>query len=104
MIPYIQTSIFLEKILFIFLISFFWSSLIIGFFIVKGGFQKKYFFTDNFFLAFITSIIIIALKNIRELNQLEIFVIISPFITLILFILLFLFRFLPQSQKESQIR
>jgi len=103
MIPYIQTSIFLEKILFIFLISFFWSSLIIGFFIVKGGFQKKYFFTDNFFLAFITSIIIIALKNIRELNQLEIFVIISPFITLILFILLFLFRFYRNPKRKVKL-
>ena len=82
-----------EIILNTFTSSFFWSTLIIGFFVIKGGFQKKYIFTDNPLLAIATTIVIVLLGTRFTLSSSLQFFIIAPAVTFIFFVILLLYHF-----------
>ena len=79
--------------LIIFLSSFLMSTAIFIFFVAKGGFNKKYLYTDNLLLGAVTFILTICLYYFRDIY----FVILVPFvngsIVLFLFFCLFFYRF-----------
>lgn len=83
-----------------FTMAFFWSTLLIGFFIIKGGFEKKYLFTDNFLLAFIVAVLSEMLVLRFELRELIVFFIVMPGTTFGLFLLLFLCRFFRNPNRK----
>lgn len=81
------------EILVIIFATFLFSTAIFIFWVAKGGFNKKYLYTDNIFLASVASLINIVLYKDFGI----IFWIVVPFIcgiiVFILFVALFLFRF-----------
>lgn len=90
----------IESIISLLTMSFFWSTLIIGFFIIRGGFEKKYLFTDNIALAVAVSIISGLLKFNFGINNIITFMIVMPGFTFILFVLLFLYRFFRNPNRK----
>jgi len=84
----------------LFTMSFFWSTLLIGFFIIKGGFEKKYLFTDNFVLAILVAVISSFIRNSFAVGVLPSFTIIMPGLTFLLFIALFLYRFFRNPNRR----
>lgn len=90
----------MEQIIIVILTTLLLSSAIFVFFVVKGGFNRKFLYTDNVILGIIASLINISIyKNINF--SLWLFTpFITGFIVLILFIILFLFRFYRNPVRE----
>lgn len=90
----------LSTIISTYTMSFFWSTLIIGFFIVKGGFEKKYLFTDNFALSVIVSLISGVLISKFSIAIEIVFLVAMPALTFVVFLLLFLYRFFRNPHRR----
>ncbi len=87
------------EIIIIVLGTFLFSTAIFIFSLVKGGINKKYLYTDNLILASVASAINVLLFVVINL-PLWIFVpFITGFVVLILFILLFLYRFFRNPKR-----
>ena len=65
------------------------------FFVAKGGFNKKYLYTDNLSLALVSMVIIYAIYYAIPMPFWLLVPFISGFIVLGLFVLLFFYRFFP---------
>jgi len=80
--------------------SFLMSTAIFVFFVAKGGFNRKYLYTDNLILGAVTSILTLGIYYSLDIF----FIIIAPFIngtiTLVLFICLFIYRFFRNPYRE----
>lgn len=90
----------IESIITTFTMSFFWSTLLIGFFVIKGGFQRKYLFTDNIFLSAAVSVLSLLITAHYKVSILVSFGLIMPGITFALFFLLFLYRFFRNPDRK----
>ena len=93
----------LSQIITLFTMSFFWTTLIIGFFIIKGGFEKKYLFTDNFIMAVVVTIISGLIHAYTTLSLPVVFFIVIPFFTFVTFVLLFFYRFFRNPRREIEV-
>ena len=87
----------------VFTMSFFWSTLLMGFFVIKGGFQKKFLFTDSPIIAFITTFLVILIESMVAVHLLLKFFIVIPGISLLLFIILSLYRFFRNPNRKIPI-
>jgi len=90
----------INEIISLFTMAFFWSTLLVGFFIIKGGFEKKYLFTDNFVLAVLVGVASSLVKSHLGISTVLIFAILMPSLTFILFILLLLYRFFRNPNRN----
>lgn len=77
----------------IILTSFLYSTIAFIFWISKGGFNKRYLYTDNIFLGIAISGFSIMLYTFTGMGLLLLLLIFSPLIGFCLFVILFLFRF-----------
>jgi len=82
----------MEQIIII-LACFLLSSAIFVFWVAKGGFNKKYLYTDNLLLGSAGSILTILVHRILPIPFWVVVPFVSGFIILILFVLLFFYRF-----------
>ncbi len=80
--------------------SFFFSSVIFIFWVVKGGFNKKYLYTDNLMITVVTSVFSIISLQYLNVNHWIVLLIIIPVIVFILFVLLFLYRFFRNPKRD----
>ncbi len=88
----------MENIIII-LSAFLLSTALFIFWVIKGGFNKKFLYTDNIILAIIASLLNI---NIMSLINVPLWIMtpfISGFVVLFLFTLLFLFRFFRNPKR-----
>jgi phosphatidylserine decarboxylase len=76
------------------------STALFVFFVTKGGFNKKYLYTDNLMLAFISLLLIYALYYTLKIPFWILMPFISGFIVLALFIALFFYRFFRNPRRE----
>ena len=70
------------------------------FWVVKGGFNKRFLYTDNLLLATIASIINILIFNLFNIHIWIMTPFISGFIVLLLFIALFFYRFFRNPKRK----
>ncbi len=70
------------------------------FWVVKGGFNKRFLYTDNLLLAAIASIINILIFNLFNIHIWIMTPFISGFIVLLLFIALFFYRFFRNPKRK----
>jgi len=87
-------------IIIIILASFLYSSAAFIFWVSKGGFNKRYLYTDNLMLGIMISIFSILLYMISDISLTVLLLIFSPFIGFCLFILLFLYRFFRNPARK----
>jgi len=85
--------------LIIVLSTFLMSTSLFVFFVAKGGFNRKYLYTDNIILAVVASIVGIILFSLLPLPLWLITPFISGLTVLVLFIGLFLFRFFRNPKR-----
>jgi phosphatidylserine decarboxylase len=71
-----------------------------GFFIIKGGFNKQFLFTDNPLLAVATTLLIVYIDSVFRIHGLVQFFIVMPAFTFILFFILFLYRFFRNPNRK----
>lgn len=76
------------------------STALFVFFVTKGGFNKKYLYTDNLLLAFISLLLIYALYYTLKIPFWILMPFISGSIVLALFIALFFYRFFRNPHRE----
>lgn len=76
------------------------SSAIFIFWVAKGGFNRKYLYTDNLLLGFSGSILSLILYFNISMPFWLLVPFISGFILLVLFVLLFLYRFFRNPRRE----
>ncbi|MEI6821271.1 MAG: phosphatidylserine decarboxylase [Bacteroidota bacterium] len=81
------------ELIVIFLSTLLFSTIIFIFFVVKGGFNKKYLYSDNFLLGSISSVIVYIIYLYSNIPFFILIPFINGFIVLILFLLLFFYRF-----------
>jgi phosphatidylserine decarboxylase len=86
-----QTVIILTSLLF--------SSAMFIFWIAKGGFNKKYLYTDNIVLGIISAVIVLLIHKFLELPFFIFPLIVCPFIVFILFVGLFFYRFFRNPKR-----
>lgn len=77
----------------IFLVSLLYSSAAFIFWIAKGGFNKRYLYTDNILLGMILGILSLLIYRYIESNLYILLIVITPATGFLLFVLLFLYRF-----------
>jgi len=87
-------------IIIIILASFLYSTTAFIFWVSKGGFNKRYLYTDNIMLGIMISIFSILLYMISDISLTVLLLIFSPFIGFCLFILLFLYRFFRNPKRK----
>lgn len=75
------------------------STAMIIFWVVKGGFNKRFLYTDNILLSIVVAGTSILLFHIFKINIWLVIFLISPFFTLVLFILLLLYRFFRNPKR-----
>jgi phosphatidylserine decarboxylase len=73
--------------------SFLFSTAIFIFFVVKGGFNRKYLYTDNIVLGAISAFFTVIMYQFIDVSFLFFVPFINGLLTLILFICLFFYRF-----------
>lgn len=83
----------MEKLFIIVLFSFLASTAIFIFFVAKGGFNKKFLYTDNLILGTVSALITVTVYYTTSVPFWIIVPFINGLIVLLLFILLFFFRF-----------
>ena len=76
------------------------SSSMFIFWIAKGGFNKKYLYTDNTLLGITSAAIALLLYSLIKIQFFIFAIIICPFIVLFLFIGLFFFRFFRNPKRQ----
>ena len=77
-----------------------YSTAMLVFWVVKGGFNKRFLYTDNFLLAAGIALIAVPLLRFTSVNLWVLVLVIMPFTTLILFIFLLLFRFFRNPERK----
>jgi phosphatidylserine decarboxylase len=77
----------------IILASILYSTAAFIFWISKGGFNKRFLYTDNIFLGIAISVISILIYKLSGIGLLILLLIITPFSGFCLFVILFLYRF-----------
>ncbi len=87
-------------IIIIILASFLYSTAAFIFWVSKGGFNKRYLYTDNIMLGIMISIFSVLLYMISDISLTVLLLIFSPFIGFCLFILLFLYRFFRNPERK----
>lgn len=85
----------------IILSTFLLSTALFVFWIAKGGFNRKYVYTDNICLALIASAINIAVYSFITLPLWVVTPFISGFVVFFLFIVLFLYRFFRNPRRKT---
>ena len=90
----------MENLLIIILSTFLLSTAMFVFWVAKGGFNRRYLYTDNIWLAILSSVInVLIFQNITmPLWLMTPFV--SGFVVLILFIALFFYRFFRNPNRD----
>jgi phosphatidylserine decarboxylase len=88
------------EIIIIILASFLYSTAAFIFWVSKGGFNKRFLYTDNIVLALAISGISIAVYKITGIGLPILLLIISPAIGFSLFVILFLYRFFRNPSRE----
>jgi phosphatidylserine decarboxylase len=89
----------MESILII-LASFFYSTAAFIFWVVKGGFNKKYLYTDNILLGSAIGLVGLLIYKLTTIRILFLLLLICPAIGFSLFILLFLYRFFRNPNRK----
>lgn len=84
----------------ILLSTFLMSTALFVFFVVKGGFNKKYLITDNLALGLVSSLILYALYYTIKMPFWLLVPFVCGFIVLGLFVLLFFYRFFRNPKRE----
>ncbi len=82
----------MEQIVII-LANFLMSSALFIFWVAKGGFNRRYLYTDNLLLGAAGALLTLLVRNLIELPFWVLVPFVSGFIILFLFVLLFLYRF-----------
>lgn len=80
--------------------AFFWSSSIFIFFVVKGGFNKKYLYTDNVLVTVFSTLAVWIVNRQIGLPDAFRFVILAPALTGLLFVMLFFYRFYRNPKRD----
>lgn len=93
-------NLILMEVIILILSTMLLSTAIFIFWIAKGGFNKKYLYTDNLLLSLTGSLIIVLIYFKIDLPLWVITPFISGFVLFALFIFLFLFRFFRNPQRE----
>jgi phosphatidylserine decarboxylase len=75
------------------LVSFLLSSSMFIFWVAKGGFNKKYLYTDNSLLGICSALVAVLIYVLIHIPFLVFIIIVCPFVVFILFIGLFFYRF-----------
>jgi phosphatidylserine decarboxylase len=83
----------------IILTTFLFSSAMFIFWIAKGGFNKKYLYTDNLILGIFSTVIVLLIHRFLELPFIIFPLIVCPFIVFILFVGLFFYRFFRNPKR-----
>ncbi len=89
----------MDKIIII-LTSFLYSSAAFIFWVSKGGFNKRFLYTDNVLLAVVLSVLTIFLYKLTGIGLLFLLLIINPFMGFCLFVMLFLYRFFRNPSRR----
>lgn len=87
-------------IIIIILSSFLYSSAAFIFWVVKGGFNKRFLYTDNLLLGTVMSGILLFIYNVAGTNLYFLIIVLSPLTGFILFVLLFLYRFFRNPSRK----
>ena len=90
--------------LLIFLTVFFFSTCLFIFWVSKGGFNKKFLYTDNTKLILIGSLISVPLYEFVEINLWLLIIIIIPSLVFICFLILFFYRFFRNPKRQITAR
>ena len=88
------------NIIIIFLSTFLLSTALFIFWVVKGGFNRKFLYTDNVLLALVASVITAFIYSVARAPLWIITPIISGLIVLLLFIALFFYRFFRNPARQ----
>ncbi len=80
--------------------TFLLSTSLFIFWVAKGGFNKKYLYTDNILLALISSLIVILVYHQIPMPLWIATPFVSGFVVLFLFIILFLYRFFRNPKRS----
>lgn len=88
----------MEQIIIV-LTTFLLSSSMFIFWVVKGGFNKKYLYTDNFLLGASSTLVILLLHHLIGLPFWVFVIFVCPFIVFILFVILFFYRFFRNPKR-----
>ena len=80
--------------------SFLMSTAVFVFWVAKGGFNRKYLYTDNLWLGAVTTLITLILHGIFDIWFIILVPFINGFITLSLFVCLFFYRFFRNPPRE----
>ena len=88
------------EITIIILTSFFYSTAAFIFWVSKGGFNKRYLYTDNILLGIAISVFSIILFKVTAIRLAFLLLIFSPGIGFGLFIILFLYRFFRNPARK----
>jgi phosphatidylserine decarboxylase len=81
------------------LVSFLLSSSMFIFWVSKGGFNRKYLYTDNLMLGSISSVIGVIIFNYLHIPVLWYSIFVLPSIVFILFVILFFYRFFRNPKR-----
>jgi phosphatidylserine decarboxylase len=88
------------ELIIIVLITLLLSTAMFIFWIAKGGFNKKYLYTDNIVLGLISAVLSVSIYSLFVIPLIIHAIIITPFIVFILFMGLFFFRFFRNPKRE----
>ena len=88
------------EIIIIILSSFIYSSAAFIFWITKGGFDKRYLYTDNLLLGLTISVLSVILYKNVSLSLPVILLVFTPVFGFCLFIVLFLYRFFRNPERK----
>jgi phosphatidylserine decarboxylase len=81
------------------LASFLLSSSLFIFWVAKGGFNRRYLYTDNILLGAVSSVIGLFLHHTTSIQFIIFVVILNPLIVFLLFVGLFFFRFFRNPKR-----
>lgn len=76
------------------------STALFVFFVIKGGFNKKYLYTDNIILSMVSILLIFCIYYSTDIPFWVIMPLISGFIVLFLFVALFFYRFFRNPHRN----
>ena len=82
------------------LASFLMSSALFIFWVAKGGFNRRYLYTDNILLGAVASVLSLLLFYLVPMPLWVLVPFVSGFIILVLFVLLFLYRFFRNPDRK----
>lgn len=89
----------MEQIIIV-LTTFLLSSSMFIFWVSKGGFNRKYLYTDNVFLAVVSTTVGLILYHIIQIPFFVFVIILCPIIVFLLFVGLFFYRFFRNPKRE----